>query len=248
MKPLAVQLYTVRDELAADPDGTLRRLADIGYQAVEATLAAVGDDPVRFRAVTDELGLTVTSMHAPVLDGDRDAIARAARVIGTDTVVLPGIPAAGFADAEAVADSAARLTEAAAWAGERGLRLAYHNHYWEITPKIGGRTALEAFADQLPADVLLEVDVYWAHTGGVDVPALLGVLGERVKFLHVKDGPATVEDAMTAVGAGVVPIPEILAAAPADAWRIVELDRCDTDMMTAVADSYTYLEGSGVRA
>ena len=107
-----------------------------------------------------------------------------------------------------------------------------------------GRPALEVLADQLSSEVFLEVDVYWAAVGGVDVPALLTRLGERVEYLHVKDGPAVDrEDPMTAVGAGALPIPEILAAAPADAWRVVELDRCATDMLTALHDSYRYVSG-----
>jgi hypothetical protein len=53
---------------------------------------------------------------------------------------------------------------------------------------------------------------------------------------------------MTAVGAGNLPIPEILAAAPADAWRVVELDRCATDMLTALDDSYRYVSGLEQRA
>jgi sugar phosphate isomerase/epimerase len=93
--------------------------------------------------------------------------------------------------------------------------------------------------------VLLEVDTYWAAVGGQDVPALLGRLGERVQYLHVKDGPVTRDDPMTAVGAGRMPVAEILAAAPA-AWHVVELDRCATDMMTAVGDSLAWLASQGL--
>ena len=58
-------------------------------------------------------------------------------------------------------------------------------------------------ADQLDDAVLLEVDTYWAAVGGQDVPALLGRLGDRVRYLHVKDGPVVDrDDFMTAVGAG----------------------------------------------
>ena len=66
------------------------------------------------------------------------------------------------------------------------------------------------------------------------MPALLGRLGERVRYLHVKDGPVTKDDPMTAVGAGRMPVASILAAGSPGQWHIVELDRCATDMMTAV--------------
>jgi sugar phosphate isomerase/epimerase len=91
--------------------------------------------------------------------------------------------------------------------------------------------------------VIIEVDVYWAHVGGQDVPALLGRLGDRVRYLHVKDGPATKGEPMTAVGAGTLPIPEILAAGKSVEWRVVELDECATDMVEALAESHAYLTG-----
>jgi sugar phosphate isomerase/epimerase len=239
MRPLAVQLYSVRDQLAADRSGTLRRLAEIGYRAVEPYDPIT--DPAGFRAIADDLGLTVSSTHAPVLGERREEVAAGAAVIGTDTVIVPAIPPDEFADAGGVARSAERLNATAAWAAGHGLRLGYHNHYWELISKIGGRPALEVLADQLAPEVFLEVDVYWAATGGADVPELLGRLGDRVRYLHVKDGPATTDDPMTAVGAGVVPIPDILAAAPADAWRVIELDHCATDMFTALAESFSYV-------
>ena len=94
--------------------------------------------------------------------------------------------------------------------------------------------------------MLLELDTYWAAVGGQDVPALLGRLGDRVRYLHVKDGPVTRDDPMTAVGAGRMPVAEILAAEPAADWHVVELDRCATDMMTAVGDSLAWLASHGL--
>ena len=117
-----------------------------------------------------------------------------------------------------------------------------------------GRPALEVLADALddPVDggvnggVLLEVDTYWAAVGGQDVPALLGRLGDRVRYLHVKDGPVTRDDPMTAVGAGRMPVAEILAAGTAAEWHVVELDQCATDMMTAVGESLAWLAARGL--
>ena len=101
-------------------------------------------------------------------------------------------------------------------------------------------------ADELDPDVLLEVDTYWAAVGGQDVPALLGLLGNRVRYLHVKDGPVTRDDPMTAVGAGKMPVADILAASPSAEWKVVELDACATDMMEAVADSIAWLARHGL--
>ncbi|MDP9793918.1 sugar phosphate isomerase/epimerase [Catenuloplanes nepalensis] len=236
---LAVQLYTVRDLLAADRPGTLRALAEAGYAAVEPFQAH--RDPHGLRAGLDAAGLSVCSAHTDVLGPDADAAFAAAPVLGTDTLIQAYLPPERFADADAVADTARRLDAAAIRAADLGLRVGYHNHHWEVATLIGGRTALEVLAERLAPEVLLEVDLYWAATGGADVPALLGRLGDRVGYLHVKDGPATVEGPMTAVGDGIVPIAAALAAAPAGARRIVELDRCAGDVLEALRASAAVL-------
>ena len=245
MNPLSVQLYTVRD-LMAEPRAVLTRLAEIGYGAVEPY--DILTDPTGFRALVDELGLKVSSAHAPVLGDQSEAVFAAAKTIGTDTVIVPHLDPARWADADGIASIAKDLNAAAEKAADQGLRVGYHNHWFELESSVDGRHGLEVLADQVSDDVVLEVDTYWAQVGGADVPALLKRLGDKVRYLHVKDGPAkNREDAMTAVGGGVMPVAEILAANPAVEWHVVELDRCDTDMVTALADSYTYLSTSGVR-
>jgi sugar phosphate isomerase/epimerase len=156
------------------------------------------------------------------------------------------MPPERFADADGVTGLARELNALAARAADRGLRLGYHNHDFELSSLIGGRPALEVLAGQLDPAVLLEVDTYWAAVGGQDVPGLLRRLGERVRYLHVKDGPVTRDDPMTALGRGRMPVAEILAAAPGAEWHVVELDYCATDMMEAVGDSMTWLIDHGL--
>jgi sugar phosphate isomerase/epimerase len=241
--PLALQLYTVRDQLAAGRSAVLKAIRDFGYGAVEPY--DVRTDPRALRADLDEAGLAVCSVHAPALGEDAGALLDGAGIVGADTVIVPSVPAGRFADADAVAALARDLSQAAARAADRGLRFGYHNHAFELAP-VAGRTGLEALADALDEGVLLEVDTYWAAVGGQDVPALLGRLGDRVRYLHVKDGPVTRDDPMTAVGAGRMPVAEVLAACPSAEWHVVELDRCATDMLTAVRDSIAWLAGRGL--
>jgi len=242
--PPAVQLYTVRDQLAAGRHGVLAQLAAFGYGAVEAFNAL--DDPAGLAADLAAAGLATCSVHATPTDGQAAAVVAAARVLGTDTVIVPYLPPARFADAASVREVAAELNGMAARLAAEGIRLGYHNHDFELSSLIGGRPALEVLAGALDGDVLLEVDTYWAAVGGQDVPALLGRLGERVRYLHVKDGPVSRDDPMTAVGAGEMPVADILAAGRSAEWRVVELDRCATDMMTAVGDSLAWLAAQGL--
>ncbi|MEV0596763.1 sugar phosphate isomerase/epimerase family protein [Nonomuraea cavernae] len=239
-RPLSVQLYTVRDRLAADRDGTLSRIAGLGYGAVEPYDPTT--DPKGFRQVVDDLGLTVSSTHAyALLSEEPAAVLEAIATIGTDLVIIPGgIAHEEFTSHDGLARTADLLNGLAGQAAAHGMRLGYHNHWWEIEPRIDGRHALEALADLLAPEVFLEIDTYWAAVGGADVPGLLGRLADRVLALHVKDGPGVKEEPHTAVGQGVMPVPEILAAAPG-AWRIVELDSCAGDVFDALAGSHAYL-------
>jgi sugar phosphate isomerase/epimerase len=239
--PPALQLYTLREQLeTTGRKAVLRRVADFGYGAVEPY--DVLTDPERLRADLDEAGLAACSVHAKILGEDGDAMLRGTRVVGAGTVIVPSVDPGRFADADAVATLAAELNLAAAKAADQGLRLGYHNHDFELSSIVGGRPALEVLADALDPAVILEVDTYWAAVGGQDVPALLRRLGDRVRYLHVKDGPViSRDDMMVAVGSGRMPVADILAACPSAEWHVVELDRCATDMLTAVGDSLAWL-------
>jgi sugar phosphate isomerase/epimerase len=242
---LSVQLYTVREALRADTRGTLQRLADIGYTQVEPFnigLPGLGDALVN-------AGLTASTAHAHVIGEsieDQAAVFEAARSLGIGTVIDPLVKPEHWQTVEQVAETAARVNASAEIAADLGIRFGYHNHAHEVRSLIGERTALEAFAEQLDTDVVLEVDTYWVTVGGVDPVGLLTRLGDRVVAIHVKDGPGTADPRdQVAVGKGSLPIGEIIAAAP-DALRVVELDDSRADRFQAVADSYTYLTTEGL--
>jgi sugar phosphate isomerase/epimerase len=237
--PPALQLYTLREQLAGGILPVLHRVAAFGYGAVEPY--DVLTDPERLRADLDEAGLAVCSVHARALGDDADALLRGTLTVGGGTVIVPSVPRERFADAGSVAALAQELNEGAARAAQHGLRFGYHNHEFELAADIGGRTGLEVLADALDPAVILEVDTYWAAVGGQDVPELLGRLGDRVRYLHVKDGPVNRQDPQTALGGGRMPVAAILAACPSAEWHVVELDSCATDMLTAVGDSLAWL-------
>ena len=243
--PPAVQLYSLREQLAAGSrPAVLRSLRGFGYGAVEPY--DVATDPERLRDDLDEAGLTACSVHARVLDEDARTYLAGTRTVGAGAVIVPAVKPERFADADSIGALARELNEGAARAADYGLRFGYHNHWFELESVIGGRTGLEILADGLAASVFLEVDTYWAAVGGQDVPELLVRLGDRVRYLHVKDGPVTRDDPMTAVGQGRMPVADILAAAPHAEWHVVELDRCATDMLTAVRESLEWLVGQGL--
>lgn len=242
---LSVQLYTLRNALAEDFDGSLATLADIGFTQVE---------PFAFTSFIDELrtglsrhGLSAPTTHMALLQSDQDEVFAAAKELGITTVIEPAIREEHWQTEEQIQQTAKQLSAAAEKAAEHGLRVGYHNHWWELEAKINDKHGLEVLADNLASEVVLEVDTYWAYVGGADVPALLQRLGDRVVALHVKDGDGTRDTKkQVAVGSGSVPVQEILAAKP-DALRVVELDDSAGDLMQAVRDSFGYLTAGAAR-
>ncbi|PRY16810.1 sugar phosphate isomerase/epimerase family protein [Kineococcus rhizosphaerae] len=237
---ISVQLYTVRDALAADLDGTLARLAGIGFRQVEPF--GLAQRAAELAPVLARHGLSASSAHTSVVGADLDAVLAAARLTGTTLVVDPHVDRARWTSTEDVAGVAAELNAAAARAADAGVTIGYHNHEFELETRIGGRPALEVLADHLDDAVALEVDTYWAVVGGVDVPELLGRLGSRVKAVHLKDGDGSRDNTkQVAFGTGDVDVTSILAASAGVDLGVVELDDTTGDMWAAVEDSYANL-------
>jgi len=245
-KPISIQLYTLRDECAQDFPGVIKRVADIGYAGVELA-GLYGLSAPDAKKLVEDNGMRVSSTHVQGrVDGDDvDRIADEAAATGAPFMVVPFLPPDRFTEADSVRRLAERISRAVAPTEARGMKLAYHNHNFEFVD-VGGRTAYDLFVETLDPRIVLEVDVYWAQTGGADPAALVAGLGSRVPLLHVKDGPCTQNDPMVAVGDGKVDVPAVLAANPAVEWHIVELDRFDGDMWDAVERSYAYLVGNGL--
>ena len=244
--PISVQLYSVRNEVANGFEAVLRKIGDIGFVGVE--LAGFHDlTPQQYATIIEQSGLVTSSAHLTDLTPDAfNAALDDIQAIGCNIAVCAVMQPERFADIDAVKASADALNKANAIAADRGAALGYHNHWWEFSTTLDGATAWSTLFDQLDPTVFAEVDMYWATLGGADPRQVITDLGDRVWLLHVKDGPCDApESPMVAVGAGTLDIPSSLASAPAAKWHVVELDRCATDMFTALADSYAYLVGSG---
>lgn len=243
--PLSVQLYTVRDAVAEDLGATLERIASIGFRTVEPYGFVEQVD--EYARLLPEHGLTLSSAHAPFSSEDPAPIFAAAKRLGITNLIDPMSDPKLWTSRDGIAGLAATLNERAKLAADHGIRAGYHNHWWEPAP-LDGTPALELFADLLDPEVFLEVDTYWVAVGGGDPVATLERLGDRVQFIHVKDGAISRENTeQVAVGNGRMPVLDILAAAP-QAVPVVELDDFDGDVFDALADSFAYLTKNGQSA
>ena len=221
---LAVQLYTLRDRLEDDLEGTLAQLAEAGGHDVELA-GFYGRTPAEMRAALDAAGLVAIAGHVP-LDGFEEAgdrVLEAAEVLGIRTLVLPSVPAPETAaDADATVERILAVSELVTGGG---LAFAYHNHDFEFRPLDDGT---DLWGRIMAAELPHEPDVGWLAVAGRDPVAVLGELSGRCPLVHAKDvrrkADGTWEDVIA--GDGDLDWPAIAAAAQAaGATRlIVELD------------------------
>ena len=150
----SVQLYSVRDALAEDLQDAVARLAEIGFTMVEPY--AFVERVEEFEQAFSASGVTAPTGHAPVIDSaDPARVFDAANQLGIATVIDPFIPSERWQTADDVMVIAERVNTLTEQAAAQGLRFGYHNHQWEFTNKVDGRSVYELFADQLiPAAVL----------------------------------------------------------------------------------------------
>ncbi len=243
--PSAVQLYSLRAELARDPQAPIRRLAEIGYVGVEP-FGLNRSNVSQAEALYRELDLAVPSVHVPLpLGKDRDDVLAVAETLRCTRVVSSG-QRDDFSSPDGIKRTCERLNDAQAVAAQNGLQFIYHNHEWEFQ-MVDGRRAFDTLLECLGPEVAFEVDTYWAQTGGIDPAALIARLGERVPLLHLKDGPCVRGEPMVALGEGLVDLKAAVAAGePHAEWAIVEMDLCATDMLAALEQSYRYLTSTGL--
>lgn len=246
--PLAVQLFTVRDQVAQDYAGTLREIADIGYTAVEpASLGAYSAQELR--AVLDSFNLTAASMHVSPdrLLNDLDAVIDELKTLGITYAVWPWLPPdqRSLADYEALAP---KLEVIGQKCKDAGLQLCYHNHDFEFAQQ-DGRNGFDVLADGTTPDLVqFELDVYWVSKAGLSPAALLHSLSGRVPLVHLKDMTNDDEEAFAEVGSGKLDIPGIIAAANDAGVQgfVVEQDVTKRPPLESIAISIDYLRSIGV--
>jgi len=246
LKPVALQLYSVRQAAAQDFFGVLKTVADIGYAGVET--AGLHNKPAaEVRKVVEDLGMKVCSAHMPLPTAETlQQTVDTVKALGCATIVN-GRGSKEFDSLDKVKAHAELYEKAIALLAPHGVRVAYHNHWWEMAV-LDGRLAYDELL-RLAPNLKGELDVYWASNFGAQDPAKICARHKaRLPLLHIKDGPLVKDQPHTAVGAGKVDIAACVAAADRKVlqWLIVELDACATDMATAVRESCVYLTSRGL--
>jgi sugar phosphate isomerase/epimerase len=247
-RPIAVQMYTLRDAVQSDIVGTLRAVAELGYGAVELHTLG-GLSAADLRTELDTLGLKVAGMHIALdrLEQQLEAEIDALKTLGGEYVVCPFLMPDRRSSADAYRSLADSFNHIGRTCQEHGLRFAYHNHAFEFE-RFGDQTGFDIlFGETDPSLVLSELDVYWVAYAGEDPIATLRKYAGRVPLVHLKDMTPGPDRTFAEVGHGTLDFPAILAAADEAGaeWLIVEQDVCQRPPLESVGMSLSYLRSIG---
>lgn len=197
MAKIGVQAMMLKDSFAeVGAFETLRKISEIGYNAVEISqIPMTAENVSELNRTRSELGMDIASLSASLttpagmpgesLTNDFDKIVDDCKSLDASMLRMGMLPFDAMASLDKVLDFADKSNEMAARLREHGIGLYYHNHHIEFA-KYDGRYLLDIIADRAPL-MGLEVDVHWVQRGGLDPVRTLTKYGERVAMVHLKD-------------------------------------------------------------
>lgn len=246
--PIALQLYTVRDDLAKDFEGTMQRVAEIGYTGVE--FAGFGEwPPSRIWRALQEFNLKAAGAHWPLeaLEENLEEVVEKNLEIGNDFIVVPWLSEDRRRDRKRWREVANSMNEIAKDIQDYGLRLCYHNHAFEFE-KLGGETGWEIFFEAADPDLIgAELDTYWIKYVGEDPADYLRRLSGRCPLVHLKDMGKDEKRSTVEIGEGILDFDAIFTAAEEGGvqWYIVEQDNCERPALDSARLSFENLKARG---
>jgi sugar phosphate isomerase/epimerase len=243
-KDVGLQLYTVRDHLATDFKGTLRKLKKIGYTWLEA--AGYGDGkfyglpPAEFKKEVDRLGMRVVSSHAMFTDDELEQAIAAHSELGVEYLIFPGFPVAEHKTKDDFLKAAARLNSIGDACNKSGIKFGYHNHDFEFVQFDNTKGFDIMLTSTDPQKVCFQSDIYWMIYAGVDPLQYFRDYPGRFDLWHVKDMKAAPDRGFTEVGDGTIPYRDIFKSSGISGMKyfFIEQDDCGMDSLLSVRISY----------
>ena len=252
--PIGLELYSVRHDLAADVSGTLKAVADMGYDGVEFA-GAPQHSAEELRALLDKFGLVCCGWHTPfnlVQDDTLEDTIAFNKILGNKYVIIPGIPGnlvSTLADWRKMADFFNQLADKLA---PHGMMTGYHNHHTEFKPMDGG-TPWDTFFGNTNKGVIMQFDLGNALYGGADLVAIMEKYPGRSETIHLKpyskeagkDDPR--QGFQPLIGEDSVPWDDIfrLCEAGGTKWYIVEYESDAYPPMVSVEKCLKSLKAMG---
>jgi sugar phosphate isomerase/epimerase len=242
MKP-GIQTYSVRNQLKEDFEGTMKYIADVGYQHIEAY--GLGTDgmflgtisPAHYAKVIKDLGMDFKATHCSYTEAaNAQKMIDAAKETGMEYLIVPAVPGNLRQSVDSWKGIAENFNKLGEMCNKTGLKFGYHNHAFEFE-KIDGVIPQELLMSETEKDLVhFEADLFWVTKGGYDPIELLNKFPGRVKIFHVKDADKELEG--TTVGTGIIDFESIFKAGKKDAveYYFVEDERTDAPFENIKAD------------
>jgi len=253
-RKIGVQLYTIRGEIAKDAMGSIRKVAQLGFQEVENfgyNGKFFGMDAKAYRNLLSETGLSAPSGHYLLnnLRNGWDKAVEDAAAIGQQYMVLAFL----MPNERKTADDYKKVAELLNQSGETcrkaGIQLAYHNHDFEFQP-VGGTLPFDILMGQTePALVQAELDLYWAVKANQQPLDIFRKYPKRISLWHVKDMDNTEKKNFTEVGSGTIDFTSIFKAHHQSGMKhfFVEQDVCPGSPFDSIAKSIAHIQGNLLR-
>lgn len=186
--PVAVQLYSVRDEMEKDFYGTVRKMKELGYDGVEFA-GLFGEEPAKIKAFCKEIGIIPISAHVPYYDmlADPEKVLADYAEIGCEYVAVPYLTEECRPGTEGFPKTVEGIRKIAEAAKKLGIQLLYHNHDFEFV-KLDGEYALDVLYSTIPEELLkTEIDTCWVNVAGVNPSEYIAKYSGRAPVVHLKD-------------------------------------------------------------
>ena len=266
--PVAVQVYSVRDDAKIDLRATLEAIKNMGYDGVEFA-GLYGNSPENIKKMCQEIGLVPLSAHVPYLNMVANmSILEDYAAIGCKFVVVPYLSEEYRPGTDKFGEVIENIKKIGAKANELGMTLLYHNHDFEFV-KLDGKYALDILYEEVSADLLqTELETCWVHVGGENPAEYIRKYAGRSPIVHLKDfygeksedmyeligidstkpkRPGNFE--LRPVGSGIQDFPAILKACEESdvSWVVVEQDNPSMGLapMECIKKSREYLKTLG---
>ncbi len=242
LEHIGVQLYTVRAQMEKDFEGTLAKVASIGYREVEFA-GLFNHTPEQVRAILDRNGLTAVSSHVDyvALGTGWQKTLEGAKIMGQSYIVCPWIDEK-MRTPDGLKQVCGTFNRAGAESKKMGIQFAFHNHDYEFKTSGGGKLLYDTLLEQTDANLVkMEMDLFWIINGGQDPLTYFKRYPGRFPLVHVKDRTKTGQ--MTEVGSGAIDWKRIFDRSEEAGIQhyIVEHDEPKSPFQSIQA-SYNYLE------
>lgn len=246
MGNIALQLYSIKELTSVDFLGTLKKVADTGYDGVEFA-GYFGVSSKELKKALDDYGLQAAGSHIGIaeLQLQLNQMIEYSLELNSPYMICPGLPEEMRDSADSYKRTAELLDRIGERCKEQGIRLGYHNHAVEFL-QFDGEYGLDLLINHTqPQHLFVELDTYWVEHAGLRSVDFIHKYKGRCSILHMKDMKSLQDKTNTEVGSGIMDFQAIAAAAKAHGmeWYTVEQEAFDIPQLESIEKSLRYLRG-----